>query len=219
MTQVIGQFEATAATDDAPPVKAPGRAYEVVKRAIDIAGALAGLAATAPVVGFCAAWIWLRDGRPILYRQWRAGRDGWLFRIYKLRTMRKDAEWTAGAQWAARNDPRVIPGCRWMRKSHVDELPQLWNILFGHMSIVGPRPERPEMLEALRESIPNVEARLAGRPGLTGLAQIRSGYTDDLEGSRRKLADDLQYLRKRGLWMELKLVAMTIPRLWDRTAH
>ena len=105
-----------------------------------------------------------------------------------------------------------------MRRSHVDELPQLWNILRGDMSLVGPRPERPEMFEQLRKDIPGIELRLAGRPGLTGLAQVKHGYTNDLAGARRKIAFDLRYLRRRSVFSDLKLLLATFPKVWDQAA-
>jgi lipopolysaccharide/colanic/teichoic acid biosynthesis glycosyltransferase len=182
-----------------------GSWQDALKRALDIAGAAVGLTLLGPVMLCCGAWIWLVDGRPITYRQWRVGRDGWMFVIYKFRTMRQDAE-ADGACFAASSDPRVMPGCSWMRKSHVDELPQLLNILWGHMSLVGPRPERPEMIEDLRGQIPAIDLRLASRPGLTGLAQVRNGYTNDVAGMRRKVAWDL------------RLVMATFPKFWDHGA-
>lgn len=192
--------------------------FESLKRLMDIAGALAGLLLIWPVLLGCALWIRIQDGGPVFYSQWRVGRGGWLFRIHKLRTMRRNAESLGQARWASDRDPRIIPGCRWMRKSHVDELPQFWNILCGQMSIVGPRPERPEMLDQLRPHMPRIDWRLASRPGLTGLAQVRAGYTNDLAGARRKLAYDLRYLRSRSVVGEIKLLLATVPKLWDRGA-
>lgn len=184
---------------------------------MDVALALTGLAVTALPLCACAAWIRLVDGGPALYWQWRVGRDGWLFRIWKLRTMTLNAEAGGRARFATNQDPRILPGCAWMRRSHVDELPQLWNILVGQMSLVGPRPERPEMIEKLRQTIPRIERRLIGLPGLTGLAQIRNGYTNDVTGARLKLAYDLRYLRCRSLWREISLLLQTVPKLWDRS--
>jgi len=198
-------------------LQSPGRAFEMFKRLVDITAALAGFVVLGPLLIGCAAWIKLVDGGPVLYSQWRVGHNGWLFRIHKFRTMRIDAE-QGGAQWAAQQDPRVLKGCNWMRRSHVDELPQLWNILTGDMSLVGPRPERPEMTEQLRRDIPRIERRLAGRPGLTGLAQVRHGYTNDLAGARQKIAYDLRYLRHRSLLRDLRLVVMTVPKVWDNAA-
>jgi lipopolysaccharide/colanic/teichoic acid biosynthesis glycosyltransferase len=186
-------------------------------RAMDIVAGTIGLALVSPLLLVCAGWILLVDGGPVLYRQWRVGEDGWLFCIYKLRTMRRDAE-RAGPQFAAKGDPRVIPGGAWMRRCHIDELPQLVNILMGEMSLVGPRPERPEMHERLREQMPRIDLRLRARPGLTGLAQVRNGYTNDARGSRRKLAWDLRYLRRRRFTEDLRLVIATIPKVWDHGA-
>lgn len=191
--------------------------FELFKRLLDITLAGVLLLILWPVMLACALWIRLMSPGPVLYRQWRVGRDGWLFRIYKFRTMSLDAE-RHGVQLASARDPRVVPGCRWMRQSHLDELPQLINILLGQMSLVGPRPERPEVLQELSQCLPDMELRLAGTPGLTGLAQLRNGYTNDLAGMRRKLAYDLLYLQHRSIAGDLKLLLQTIPRLWDRSA-
>lgn len=188
-------------------------------RLLDVLGALLGLVVFGPVILACAIWIKLHDRGPVFYQQWRVGQDGVLFRIQKLRTMRIDAERKQGACFAAAADPRVLPGCNWMRKSHVDELPQLWNVLIGDMSLVGPRPERPELHVKLAADLPRMHQRLNVRPGITGLAQIRNGYTNDLTGTRRKLAYDLIYLRHRTLMLDLSLIARTVPKVWDRGAH
>jgi lipopolysaccharide/colanic/teichoic acid biosynthesis glycosyltransferase len=196
----------------------PGLPNCVFKRSLDIAGALIGLVLTSPLLLLCAAWIKICDGGPAFYTQWRVGRDGWLFRIYKLRTMVPDAEGHGPARFACAGDDRILPGCRWMRRSHVDELPQLWQILTGQMSLVGPRPERPEIIERLRPTLPGIERRLADRPGLTGLAQVRLGYANTTQGARRKLALDLLYLRRRSIAGELGLVLQTLPKVWDPAA-
>lgn len=198
--------------------RGPGVAQDAAKRIFDLLGALVGIVLSAPILILCAAWIKLNDGGPVVYRQWRVGRDGWLFRIYKLRTMRLEAEAPGDARFADTDDPRIIPGCGWMRKSHMDELPQFWNILLGDMSLVGPRPERPEIFELLRSDLPSIERRLATKPGLTGLAQVRNGYTNDLAGARRKLALDLRYLRHRNFFTDLRLVIGTLPKVWDQGA-
>ncbi|MCC7147462.1 MAG: sugar transferase [Phycisphaeraceae bacterium] len=196
----------------------PSLTFLLFKRALDFTGAWLGILLTAPVTIFCALWILAMDGRPVLYSQWRVGQDGWLFRIHKFRTMAKDAERGGEAKFAIAGDPRIIPGCAWMRKSHADELPQLWNILRGKMSLVGPRPERPEIIAQMRTQVPGLERRLAGRPGLTGLAQIRNGYSNDVRGLRRKLAYDIRYLRRPSVWADLRLLLQTLPRLWDQMA-
>jgi len=188
------------------------------RRALDILLASAGLVLAAPLLGACVLWIRFVDGGPVIYSQWRVGRAGWLFRIYKLRTMVLDAEQDHVARFARRGDDRVLPGCHWMRKSHVDELPQLVNVLWGQMSIVGPRPERPEVMEHLRGDIPRIERRLSIRPGLTGLAQLRQGYANDTASSRLKLAHDLRYLRRRSLLGDFWLMLKTLPKVWDRAS-
>ncbi|MCE9589132.1 MAG: sugar transferase [Planctomycetes bacterium] len=197
---------------------AQGTWYALSKRAIDLPAGLVGLVIVSPLLLICAAWIKLADGGPVVYTQWRVGRDGWLFRLYKLRTMRLDAERDGGARFASEKDPRLLPCGGWMRRCHVDELPQLWNIVRGQMSLVGPRPERPEIFERMRGALPGMERRLAATPGLTGLAQVRHGYTNDLAGMRRKLAYDLRYLRIRGVWTDLRLILQTLPCVWDRSA-
>ena len=209
--------ELTAPNPAGRSLQSPGIAFEAGKRTIDIVAALVGLVMLMPVMLLTAAWIRGVDGGPVLYRQWRVGRKGWLFKIYKFRTMSLDAE-ANGAQCATNADPRILPGCQWVRKSHVDELPQLINILLGDMSLVGPRPERPEIIEELRVDLPGIERRLAAAPGLTGLAQVRNGYTNDVAGMRRKLAYDLRYLRRRSLVNDVKLILETFPRVWDPTA-
>ncbi len=200
------------------PARTPSLRFNLVKRSLDIVGASVGLILVAPILLVCAAWIKLADGGPVFYSQWRVGQDGWLFRIYKLRTMSLTAERCGDARFASARDPRIIPGCNWMRRSHADELPQLINILLGQMSLVGPRPERPEIMEQLRQDIPGIDKRLATRPGLTGLAQVRNGYTNDVQGTRRKLAYDLQYLRTRSIKTDLILILQTLPCVWDQAA-
>ncbi len=203
--------------DGAGSLGEPGPAFSAVKRAVDVTGALAGLLTASPLLVLCMLWIRTVNPGPALFRQWRVGRRGWLFPLYKLRTMSLDAE-SNGVQYAQANDPRVLPGCAWMRRSHVDELPQLWNVLVGQMSLVGPRPERPEMVERLRRHIPRIDRRHVSRPGLTGLAQVVNGYTNDLRGSRRKIACDLRYLRRRSALGEFKLLLRTTTRIWDPAA-
>lgn len=195
----------------------PGRRFEIAKRLVDLSGAVLALLLFSPLLMFSALWVKLADGGPVFYRQWRVGRDGRLFNIWKLRTMRTDAE-KDGPQFATDNDPRVVRGCGWMRTSHIDELPQLLNILRGEMSLVGPRPERPEFIAELRTELPGVDRRLAGTPGLTGLAQVVNGYTNDLDGMRRKLDLDLRYLEQRSIGLDLRLILKTFPRFWDRSA-
>jgi lipopolysaccharide/colanic/teichoic acid biosynthesis glycosyltransferase len=218
MTTYSHNFTLTdSSPDDAIAVRSSQA--DPVRRALDIAGAIVGLLTLGPLMLFCAAWIKFADGGPVLYHQWRVGLGGELFRIHKFRTMRQDAERVAGARFASRSDPRVLPGCMWMRRSHADELPQLWNVLTGDMSLVGPRPERPELHHRLLSSLPRMNLRLSVRPGITGLAQIRNGYTDDVNGARRKLAYDLLYLRRRSVLSDVSLILETLPKVWDHAAR
>lgn len=131
------------------------------------------------------------------------------FVLYKFRTMRTDAE-KDGAKLATKGDPRITPIGRFLRKTRLDELPQLWNVLRGEMSLVGPRPERPEFIEQLSDEIPNYINRLGLKPGLTGLAQIINGYDTDIESFRRKVNLDLLYLQNCCLWNDLKILFRTI---------
>jgi len=196
------------------------RHFKLFKELMDLLGGVAAAILFAPVMIVCAVLIKVSDPTgPVLYRQVRVGLDGRLFTIYKLRTMYVDAEARGGAQWAGQNDPRVIPACRWMRSSHVDELPQLFNILKGEMSLVGPRPERPEMFEELTRYLPRYEERLAVKPGLTGLAQIYNGYDTDMESVRRKLEYDLQYIQNMNLGLEVKLIFATVAKFRDEGAR
>lgn len=131
------------------------------------------------------------------------------FVLYKFRTMRVDAE-KNGAQFAQKSDPRVTPIGRFLRKTRLDELPQLWNVLKGEMSLVGPRPERPEFIEKLSDEIPDYVERLGLKPGLTGPAQVINGYDNNIESFRRKVALDLLYLQNCCLWNDLKILFRTI---------
>lgn len=167
------------------------RSVRIAKRAIDLAGAVVGLAVSAPLVPVIAAAIYLESPGPVLYRQRRAGSlrkvsvEGGVrrlhfdeFTMHKFRTMRVDAEAKTGAVIAGADDPRVTRVGKFLRKSRLDELPQFWDVLRGAMSLVGPRPERPELLENLSAAIPLFEERMRDvKPGITGLAQVSLGYT------------------------------------------
>jgi lipopolysaccharide/colanic/teichoic acid biosynthesis glycosyltransferase len=196
------------------------RQFRVFKELLDIIGGAVALLMFFPVMVICAAIIKISDpAGPILYRQVRVGLNGRLFTIYKLRTMYVDSEKAGRAVRAGADDPRVIPMCRWMRKSHVDELPQLFNILRGEMSLVGPRPERPELFEELSRAMPDFERRLAVKPGLTGYAQIHNGYDTDIDAVKRKLEMDLHYIEHMSLGLELKLLAATVGKFRDKGAR
>jgi exopolysaccharide biosynthesis polyprenyl glycosylphosphotransferase len=182
------------------------------KRAFDIAVAAAALALTWWL--FPILWLAVRrTPGPVIFRQTRLGEGGRPFTIYKFRTMRADAE-AAGAVWAAHDDPRVTATGRVMRKLRLDELPQLVNVLRGEMSIVGPRPERPEFLEQLRDTVPFWTRRHLVKPGITGWAQVRRGYTADAEGTADKLSYDLWYLRHRSLAIDLAVCVKTFTTIF-----
>lgn len=151
----------------------------------------------------------LAQGFPALYRQKRVGRAGREFTLLKFRTMRNDAE-KNGARWAEKDDDRATTLGRWLRRARIDEIPQLWNVLKGDMSLVGPRPERPEFVSRLEEEIPFYRARLAVKPGLTGWAQIKGGYAQGVEETKTKLEYDLYYIKNRSLWLDALILLQTI---------
>jgi lipopolysaccharide/colanic/teichoic acid biosynthesis glycosyltransferase len=157
-------------------------------------------------LAFLALYVLVRAGRPVLFRQERVGRDGEFFRVVKFRTMVADAE-EGGPRLAKRNDPRVVHGLGWLRSMRADELPQLFNVLLGQMSLVGPRPERPEIARELAARVPGYERRNELPPGLTGLAQIQGYYTTD---AGYKLGYDLQYLVNWTPILDLQILAKTI---------
>jgi len=195
------------------------RYFETAKEVADILLGFVAMVLCLPVLAACAVIIKLSSTGPILYKQKRVGKGGKPFMMYKLRTMYSDAELATGAVWAARSDSRIVPGCGWMRGSHADELPQLINVIKGEMSLVGPRPERPEILTELEKTYPDVRKRLAVRPGITGLAQVRNGYDTTVEAFRAKLEADLEYIERRNWSMELRIMAATMGKFRDRTAH
>jgi sugar transferase (PEP-CTERM system associated) len=157
--------------------------------------ALLGFLISAPVMLAVAVLVKLSSPGPILYRQVRVGLHDKLFTVYKFRSMRADAEAKTGAVWAATDDPRITPIGKWLRKLRLDELPQLFNVLRGDMSIVGPRPERPEFVRTLNEQIPFYRQRHCVKPGITGWAQISHKYGDTLEDTTVKLEYDLYYIK------------------------
>jgi lipopolysaccharide/colanic/teichoic acid biosynthesis glycosyltransferase len=180
-----------------------------VKRLVDLCGACAGLLLAAPVVLLLALLI-KRTRGPVIYRQTRVGEAGRRFTIYKLRSMGVTAERPGEPVFAQRNDPRVTGVGRFMRSTHLDELPQLWNVLKGDMSIVGPRPERPEFVALLEAEVPYWSRRLLVRPGLTGWAQVRCGYASDCVTSAEKLSYDFWYMRHNSLAVDLAVCVRTL---------
>lgn len=184
------------------------------KRAFDVVVASIGLIVTAPISAVIAGLVRLSPG-PIIYRQTRVGQGGKPFTMYKFRTMRADAE-AQGALFAAERDPRTTRVGRFVRMTHLDELPQLWDVLKGDMSIVGPRPERPEFLPMLEEAVPYFTRRLLVKPGITGWAQLRSDYACDCDSAADKLSYDLWYLRNRNLLVDLAICAQTFTSIMLR---
>ncbi len=170
--------------------------YESIKPWLDFALALVMLLISAPIILLAVVLVRLSSRGPLIYTQKRLGLGGKVFTIYKIRTMYQDSERDGGPRWCVPGDPRVTPVGRLLRWSHVDELPQLINILKGEMSLVGPRPERPEFLDQLERALPNYRQRLTVRPGLTGLAQVQQPPDTDLSSVRRKLNYDLCYVER-----------------------
>jgi lipopolysaccharide/colanic/teichoic acid biosynthesis glycosyltransferase len=145
-----------------------------------------------------------------LYHQERVGKDGRVFVIHKFRSMLADAEKESGAVWAEASDRRVTAVGRFLRRSRLDELPQLWNVLCGHMSVVGPRPERPEFVAGLKQQIPYYGQRHVVRPGLTGWAQVQYTYGASVEDALMKLQYDLYYIKNRSLAFDLFIIVKTV---------
>jgi exopolysaccharide biosynthesis polyprenyl glycosylphosphotransferase len=183
--------------------------YLNLKRAGDLLCALVGLILSAPIMLLAALAIRLDSRGPVFYSQIRLGEQCRSFRIYKFRTMRVDAE-INGAAWAQKNDPRITRLGGLLRKSRLDELPQLINVLRGDLSIVGPRPERPEFVTTLKEQIPFYNRRHMVKPGLTGWAQVRYVYGASIEDAREKLQYDLYYIKNRSLLLDVEIVLRTV---------
>ena len=190
--------------------------------------ALVGLVVLTPLLLLIGVAIKLTSRGPVFYTQERVGLDrrtpgdggdhrrvrdlgGRPFKIYKFRTMWVDAERTTGAVWATQNDPRITPVGRFLRQYRLDELPQLLNVMRGEMNIVGPRPERPTIFAELREHIAEYPQRQRAKPGITGLAQIHHHYDRSMEDVRTKVRYDLEYIRRRSFWEDLRIMLQTIP--------
>lgn len=191
----------------------PVAAYFRWKRAIDPPLAALLLVPALPLIGLLWLLVKLTSAGPGFYRQRRAGQYGQPFLMFKLRSMRLDAEARTGAVWSIDGDPRVTSLGRILRKFHLDELPQLFNVLRGEMSLVGPRPERPEFVEVLKDKIEGYRGRLAVKPGITGLAQLNLPPDTDLTSVAQKLALDIDYIEQADLWLETRLLLCTASRL------
>jgi sugar transferase (PEP-CTERM system associated) len=187
-----------------------GPVGEAVTRVIDATLAAFALLIAAPAILVCAAAIKLESPGPVFYRQVRVGKGNKPFQILKLRSMREDAEKKTGPVFANEQDDRITAVGRLLRKSRLDEVPQLWNVLRGEMSLVGPRPERPEFVASLCTRYPHFRLRSAVKPGVTGWAQIRYGYVNEVDGFVEKLAYDLYYMKYRSVAMDVLVLWQTI---------
>jgi len=207
----------------------PQERSEVANRALNVVIAVVSLILLAPVMALVALAVRLTSMGPVFYVQTRVGMDrrrrsatavfdrrhnnvgGRAFRIIKFRSMRVDAEQGTGAVWATKSDPRVTPVGDFLRKTRLDELPQLINVVLGDMNIVGPRPERPSIFAELRQSIDTYPLRQQARPGITGWAQINRAYDSSIDDVRAKVEFDLEYLERQSLIEDLKIMARTLP--------
>jgi len=187
------------------------------KRMVDVVGAGTGLLLLSPLFLVVSLLILLTTGRPIFYSQERVGQGGKLFRIIKFRSMRTDAEGSTGPIWASDHDTRCTPIGDWLRHTNIDELPQLFNVFRGEMSLVGPRPERPVFVEQFRESIPDYDLRHAVPGGMTGWAQVHGwrGRTS----LRKRIQYDLDYIQRWSFWLDFRILLMTIQHVaWGKTS-
>jgi lipopolysaccharide/colanic/teichoic acid biosynthesis glycosyltransferase len=195
--------------------------YSATKTALDYLVALALLPLALVLIALAAVAVKLSSRGPIFYTQTRLGLDGHKYRIIKIRTMRADCEVTSGIQWSQKGDPRVTRVGRFLRATHIDELPQLFNVLMGQMSLVGPRPERPEVIRAkgLDRLVPGYRHRLRVKPGVTGLAQVQLPADTDLTSVRYKVVYDLYYVEHQCLLLDLRLLAATVLRTCGAGPH
>ena len=185
-------------------------AMRFMKRIMDILGGLILSLMLLILLPIIALAIKLESPGPIFYPQQRLGRHGRVFRVFKLRSMTRDAEPEGIPQWATPDDPRITRVGKWLRRTRLDEWPQAWNVLIGEMSLVGPRPERPEFVEQLQRAIPFYRTRLAAKPGLTGWAQVNAGYGGSMADTLTKLQFDLYYLKHQSPWFDMFILVRTI---------
>lgn len=180
-----------------------------IKRSIDFLLALVCLVLFSPVFLVCYIGIRREDGCPVIFSQERIGRGGKPFMILKFRTMKEEAEKDGVPQLAEKEDSRLTPFGGWLRKHHLDELPQLWNVLRGDMAFIGPRPERKYFIDKIMEHDPRYELLYQIRPGVTSYATLYNGYTDTMEKMLRRLELDLYYLEHRSWWLDTKILFNT----------
>ena len=220
------------------PEKVKGIVTRAIKRTVDIIGALVGLLMSLPLFLIISLLVKLDTPGPIFYTQVRVGQNrrngprrsynqadvpqrrvrdrrredcmGIAFKVIKFRTMVQNAEKQSGPVWATRNDSRITRLGKFLRKTRLDEIPQFWNVLRGDMSLVGPRPERPKFVEDLSTKVDGYTDRLSVKPGLTGLAQVSSGYDSDIASVARKVELDLEYINNWSLWLDIKILLRTV---------
>ena len=195
------------------PALPSGRFGIRVKSIADVLFAAIALVPAIPVMVFCALLVRITSRGPAIYTQTRVGLNGTIFTLYKIRTMVHECESLTGPRWAMPGDPRITPIGRILRRLHLDELPQLFNILKGEMSLVGPRPERPEIVKKLRNVVPGYDRRHTVKPGLTGFAQIHLPPDSCIRSVKNKLVYDLFYIRHRSFGFEMKMVFGTFLKL------
>jgi sugar transferase (PEP-CTERM system associated) len=183
---------------------------EIIKRTVDMTLSLVGLLVALPIMAVVALTIKLESAGPVLFRQPRLGQNGRVFILNKFRSMRRDAEKETGPVWALERDPRVTRVGAFLRQTRLDELPQLFNVLVGDMSFIGPRPERPEFVYELQKQIPFYMERLSVKPGITGWAQVQYGYGASVEDALEKLQYDLYYIKNLSLFLDLLILLNTI---------
>jgi lipopolysaccharide/colanic/teichoic acid biosynthesis glycosyltransferase len=193
--------------------------YTCAKVPLDWLAALVLAPMAATVVLLCAAMVKFTSPGPVFYRQRRVGLNGKLYWIYKLRTMQHNCESRSGPQWSTPNDPRVTRFGRFLRDTHLDELPQIINVLRGEMSLIGPRPERPELMGDLEREIPYYRDRLLVRPGLTGLAQMQLPPDSNITSVRRKLAYDRYYVQQMNLSLDVRIALCTVLYMCGALSH
>jgi exopolysaccharide biosynthesis polyprenyl glycosylphosphotransferase len=181
-----------------------------LKRGLDILVSMTILVAGIPLWFLIALAIKLNSVGPVFYKQERLGKGGKVFRLFKFRSMRLDAEKKSGPVWARRNDPRVTSVGKLLRRAHLDEVPQFLNVLLGDMSLVGPRPERPYFVQKLAKDIPLYKHRLKVRPGITGWAQVKHKYDESIDDVRTKLKYDLFYIENISWRLDLKILFNTL---------
>jgi sugar transferase (PEP-CTERM system associated) len=187
-----------------------GTLRTMIKRVFDVVAALTLLTLASPIMLLAVIAIGIEDGFPVLYRQERVGQGGRVFKVIKFRSMWRDAEKDGKPRWASANDNRATRVGRIMRKTRIDELPQLFNVLMGQMSMVGPRPERPFFVDQLTNEIPFYAVRHSLKPGVTGWAQVRYQYGASVDDAVQKLQYDLYYVKNHTLFLDMMVLAETV---------